>query len=87
MCSALETKRNSICSETCWQALSNNCTKDSYKQNSALSLFVYAILPSTIARGIDWVGVRADTLVPVMADLRRLKDSRRCSYHVVVEYM
>ena len=48
------------------------------------------ILPSAIARGIDWVGVRADTLVPlmaVMADLRRLKDSRQRSHRMVVEYM
>ena len=50
-------------------------------------LFVHAILPS--ARGIDCVGVRADTLVPlmaVMADRRRLKDSRQRSHHMVVEY-
>ena len=30
-------------------------------------LFVHAILPSTIARGIDCFGVRADALVPLMA--------------------
>ena len=48
------------------------------------------ILLSAIAKGIDWVGVRADTLVPlmaVMADLRRLKDSRQRGHHMVIEYM
>ena len=52
-------------------------------------LFVHAILPSAIARGIDCVGVRADALVPlmaVMADLRRLKDSWQRSHRMVVEY-
>ena len=47
-------------------------------------------------RRLDWnpsyyscVGVMADALVPlvaVMADLRRLKDSRQCSHHMIVEY-
>ena len=60
------------------------------KINSVLSFFGYAILPSTIARGIDWVGVRADTLVPLMAvmvDLRRLKDCWQHSHHMVVQYI
>ena len=45
--------------------------------------------PLYIARGVDWVGVRADALVPlmaVMADLWRLKDSPQCSHRMVVEY-
>ena len=52
-------------------------------------LFARASLPSAIARGIDCVGERADALVPlmaVMADLRRLKDSRQRSRRMVVEY-
>ena len=52
-------------------------------------LFVHAILPSAIAWGIDCVEVKADALVPLMAamaDLRRLKDSRQCSHHMVVEF-
>ena len=91
MRTALEIKeeKQSICSETCCQVFSN-IPSIINNQNSVLNLFVYVILHSAIARGMDWVGVRADALVPlmaVMADLRRLKDFWQHSHCMVVEYM
>ena len=52
-------------------------------------MLVHAIRPSAIARGIDWVRVLAEGLVPLMAviaDLRRLKEIRQRSHRMVVAY-
>ena len=52
-------------------------------------MLVHAIRPSAIARGIDWVRVLAEGLVPLMAviaDLRRLKEIQQRSHRMVVAY-